>query len=110
MTYDPAKNRTAAAQRSAPAENAIALTAAMVADSDLATYAKSFRVYNMSAAAIVVAVTPLHADDGAKVSFTIGAGEKETIPLAVRRVWSTGSTGLAAGLGAGTVECQLYTE
>lgn len=97
--------------RDAPAIDGYMLAPAMLSDTaDLATYGKSLRIKNGTSSAIVIVVTPLRAEsDAAKLSFTVEAGDRETLAVAVRRVWSNGSTGLAAGLAAGTVECQIYT-
>lgn len=110
MSYDQTRDRRA--DKSAPAEAGYNLTAAMVADGvDLPIYGKSFRLRNASAADVKIAVTPMHAAaDASPMILTVGAGDREVFSLAVRRIWSTGSTGLAAGLTAGTVECQIFTE
>lgn len=116
MTYDRTADRfgQASITRHAPAADAVRLTAAMLSDTvDLAPYAKALRVCNASTAAVTLLVTPLHAvDDGASgaVPLTVPAGLSCWEPLSARRIWSTGSTGLAAGLAAGTVEVVLATE
>lgn len=78
---------------SSPATELIDITAA---DSDLTTYAASLRITNEGTSWRTIRVTPLYAVDG-----TTSASYKDikippsalTIePLAVRRVWLTGST------------------
>lgn len=99
--------------RDTPATKAVKLTSAMVSDTtDLAAYAKALRVYNGSSAAITLLVTPeFSASDLAAdaVPITVPAGVASYEPISVRRIWSTGSTGLVAALGAGTVEVLLLT-
>ena len=115
MTYDSKFDRfgSAASTRQSPAIEAVKLTAAMVSDTtDLATYAKALRVWNGTTAAVTLMVTPLAAASdlaAAAVPITVPAGGVGYEPLSVRRVWSTGSTGLSAALGAGTVEVLLLT-
>lgn len=99
--------------RESPAMRATKLTAAMISDTtDLAAYAKALRVYNGSSDSVTVLVTPefstsdLAAD---AVPITVPAGTAGWEPIGVRRVWSTGSTGLVAALAAGTVEVLLVT-
>jgi hypothetical protein len=116
MTYDRTADRfgSASISRQTPAADAVRLTAAALSDTaDLAVYAKALRVWNGSAAAVTVLVTPLHAADdtaAGAVPVTIPAGGAAWEPISVRRVWSTGSTGLAAALAAGTVEVLLAVE
>jgi hypothetical protein len=94
---------------SSPATKAVLLTAAMVSDTaDLPTYVKALRIYNGSAAAVTLLVTPLRSADA--VPITVPAGVSTLEPISVRRIWSTGSTGLVSGLTAGTVEVLLFTE
>lgn len=110
MAYDQTKDRRS--DKSSPAEAGYNLTAAMVADdTDLPTYGKSIRIRNGTSVDVKIVVTPIRAEsDTAVMTFTIGAGDRETLPLGLRRVWSSGSTGLVAGITAGTVEVQVYTE
>jgi hypothetical protein len=120
MPYDPTKDRAfSQGQRAAPrpddpATGAVRLTSAMVSDTtDLPTYAKAFRIWNGSGALVTLMVTPLHATDdtaAGAVPLTLPAGVVGYEAMAVRRIWSTGSTGLGAGLVAGTVEVLLLTE
>ena len=113
MPYDASADRfsTGSATRQSPAVEVAALTAAMVSDTDdLAVYAKALRVWNGSAAPVTLAVTPLGASGdtaASAVTITVAAGTASYEPISVRRVRSTGSTGLVAGLGAGTVEVLL---
>lgn len=113
MTYDPHADRlgTATATRQSPAVDVARLTAAMVSDTaDLPVYAKALRIWNGTAAAVTVMATPLAADGdtaASAVPITVPAGSAAIEPISVRRIWSTGSTGLAAGLGAATVEVLL---
>lgn len=115
MPYDHSADLLAstAASRQSPAIDATKLTSAMLSDTaDLAPYAKALRILNNSNAAVTVLVTPLlSATDLAAdaVPITVPAGIAAWEPIGVRRVWSTGSTGLAAGLDAGTVEVLLAT-
>lgn len=96
-----------------PARDAVKLTSAMLSDTtDLATYAKALRVWNGTTANVTLLVTPLTgvSDLAADaVPITIPAGAATLEPISVRRIWSTGSTNLAAGLAAGTVEVLLLT-
>lgn len=110
MVADNTRNRIAG--KATPAEAGYNLTAAMMADdADLPIYGKALRIRNGSTADVKIVVTPLHAaTDTATIGFTIGAGEREILPVSVRRIWSTGSTGLAAALTAGTAEVQIFTE
>lgn len=110
MAYDGLRDRRNGP--SSPAEAGYNLTAAMVSDSaDLAVYGKALRVRNGSTADVKIVVTPIHASvDTATMTVTIGAGEREILPIAVRRIWSTGSTRLVAGIGADTVEVNVFTE
>jgi hypothetical protein len=77
---------------------------------DLAVYAKALRVWNGSSAPITLMATPLAAvSDATGVPITVPSGASSYEPLSVRRIWSTGSTGLAAALAAGTVEVLILT-
>lgn len=113
MSYDKASDRfgAAASTRQSPAVEAVKLTAAMVSDTaDLATYAKAVRIWNGTATALTVMATPLAAGSdlaAAAVPITVPAGSVGYEPISVRRVWSTGSTGLSAALAAGTAEVLL---
>ena len=115
MTYDRTRDPYATHAPSGPTQAlaAVKLTAAMVSDTaDIATYAKALRVWNGSSAAVTLMVTPLMAASdlaAAAVPITVPAGAVMLEPIAVRRVWSTGSTGLVSALGAGTVEVLLFT-
>jgi len=115
MTYDVRSDRLGAgtATRQSPAVEAVRLTAAMVSDTvDLSTYAKAIRLWNGSAAAVTLMVTPLGAAGDAAayaVPITVPAGIPTYEPISVRRIWSTGSSGLLAGLAAGTIEVLLLT-
>ncbi|MCE1235101.1 MAG: hypothetical protein LWW93_01970 [Hyphomicrobiales bacterium] len=113
MTYDSKSDRFGSANptRQSPAVDAVKLTAAMLSDSaDLATYAKALRVWNGSSAAITLAATPLAAaSDATVVPITVPAGVASYEPISARRIWSTGSTGLAAALAAGTAEVLILT-
>lgn len=86
--------------------DSVALDAAAVAPSDaanLASYAKALRVYvPATMASATLRVTPVHAADDANtvtLSFISGVHYE---PLAVRRVWATGTS---AG-----IEIHAYTE
>lgn len=115
MPYDRSKDPFSLASSSAdaPARAAVKLTSAMVSDTaDLPTYAKALRVWNGTGGTLSLMVTPLRAADD-----TAAGAVPLTLPgvvgyeaIAVRRIWSTGSTGLVAGLAAGTVEVLLLTE
>ena len=111
MTNEPF--RTMSPARGTPATRAVNLTTGMISDTaDLAGAAKALRIYNGSSAAITVLVTPEQQTDvtsAGAIPITVPAGIAETVPLSVRRIWSTGSTGLAAGITAGTVCVTLYT-
>ncbi len=115
MTFDATKSpyATFSPSRSSPATDVTNLTTAMVSDStDLATYPKALRVYNGSSAAVTLLVTPEFAASdlaAAAVPITVPAGVSSWEPIGVRRIWSTGSTGLVAALTAGTVEVLLAT-
>lgn len=101
-------------RRETPGARGTALMAAMLSDTvDLTVYPKAMRVYNASAADIILRVTLEHEPDDTSagaVPLTVPAGVLSIEPLSVRRIWSTGSTGLAAGLVAGTVQVLLITE
>lgn len=113
MAYDSRADRfgSASSTRQSPALDAIALTPAMISDgTDLPTYAKALRIWNGSAAAVTVMATPLTAaSDAAVVPITVPPGCLGYEPISVRRIWSTGSIGLAAALAAGTAEVLLLT-
>lgn len=115
MTYDLRADRFGAASstRQSPAVEATALTLAMVSDTaDLTTYAKALRIWNGSAAAVTLMVTPSAATSdlaAAAVPITVPSGAAGYEAVSVRRIWSTGSTGLLAGLTAATVEVLLLT-
>lgn len=115
MTYDVRSDRHGAgsATRQSPAIEATLLTAAMVSDGvDLAPYAKALRICNAGSTAVTFKVTPLAAASdaaAAAVPITVPAGAVGYEPISVRRIWATGSTGLAAGLAAGTLEVLLLT-
>lgn len=115
MPYDSKVDRfgSSAASRQSPALDAVKLTAAMLSDTtDLTTYAKALRVWNGSASAVTAMATPLAATSdlaAAAVPITVPAGAAGYEAIAVRRIWATGSTGLAAALAAGTVEVLLLT-
>lgn len=116
MTFDATRSAYAnfSNSRGSPATRATLLTTGMVSDSaDLATYAKALRVYNGSSAAVTLLVTPELAEDSTSagaVPVTVPAGVSTYEALGVRRIWSTGSTGLVAALTAGTVEVLLLTQ
>jgi hypothetical protein len=115
MTYDKSADRYAstAASRQAPAVDAVKLTPAMLSDgADLAAYAKALRIWNGSSAAVTLLVTPVRTTSdlaAAAVPITVPAGAAGWEPISARRIWSTGSTGLATALAAGTVEVLLAT-
>ena len=115
MTYDAHADRLGggAATRQSPADEVARLTQAMLSDTtDLTTYAKALRIWNGSAANVTLLVTPLAAGSdaaAAAVPITIPAGAALYEPISLRRVWSTGSTNLAAGLASGAVEVLLLT-
>ena len=113
MAYDSKADRfgSVASTRQSPAIDALALTAAMISDGvDLPVYAKALRIWNGSSAAVTVMATPLTAtSDTAVVPITVPPGCLGYEPISVRRIWSTGSTGLAAALAAGTAEVLLLT-
>ena len=95
-----------------PGRKARKLVAADLSDSvDLAIPARAFRVSNQSTAKVVLLVTPAdEASDTAATPITISPSSTGWEALSIRRVWSTGSTDLAAGLAAGTVEVVLITD
>jgi hypothetical protein len=115
MTYDARADRHGGspATRQSPAADVVRLTAAMLSDTaDLATYARALRVWNGSASPVTLLVTPLAAASDAAASavpITVPAGAVTWEPISIRRLWTTGSTGLAAALTAGTVEVLLVT-
>ena len=121
MSYDPSRDESWTlgdrgnhrAGVGDPATRAVRLTAAMLSDTaDLAAYAKALRVWNGSAGTVTLLITPLTgvSDLAADaVPITIPAGAATLEPISVRRIWSTGSTNLAAGLADGTVEVLLLT-
>ena len=115
MTYDIRADRhgSGAATRQSPALEAQRLTSAQVSDTtDLAIYAKALRVWNGTGQPVKLMVTPLTAaadTAAAAVPITVAAGVAAYEPISVRRIWATGSTGLVAGLAAGTVEVLLLT-
>ncbi|TBW40978.1 hypothetical protein EYW49_02135 [Siculibacillus lacustris] len=100
--------------RETPAVEATTLTTLALSDTvDLPVCAKALRVWNGTGGKITLLVTPIkNADDGlaGAVPLSVPAGVVGYEAIAVRRIWSTGSTGLAAGLAAGTVEVILLTE
>lgn len=98
--------------RSDPAGEAYNLASGNLSDTvNLAQTPKAFEVWNGTSSAVVVKVTPVGVTDAdpSPVTFTIPPLSLRLVPLGVRRIWSTGSTGLAAGLAAGTVEVVCYT-
>lgn len=108
MAFDPTKDIPDHG-RSAPARRVAELTAAQLSDTaDLTSYAKALRVWNGSGATVTLKVQPLLGDQPVRITVPDGAAGYE--PIGVRRVLSTGSTGLAAGLAAGTVQVLLLTE
>ena len=114
MPYDSKIDRfgASAASRQSPALDAVKLTSAMLSDTvDLTTYAKALRIWNGSSGPVTVLVTPHAAGDlaASAVPVTVPAGAVGYEAISVRRVWSTGSTGLAAALVAGSVEVLLLT-
>lgn len=115
MTYSAAADpfSSMSVTREAPAQAAVKLTTSMLSDTaPLATCAKALRVWNGSSAAVTLMVTPLMSSSDLAadaVPITVPAGTVCPEPIAVRRIWSTGSTGLAAALAAGTVEVLLLT-
>ena len=115
MTYDQRADRFGAASstRQSPAIEVVALTTAMVSDTvDLTTYAKALRVWNGSSGPVTLLVTPLTATSdlaAAAVPITVPGGGAGYEAVSVRRIWSTGSTGLVAALTAATVEVLLLT-
>lgn len=115
MTYDAHADRHGGspATRQSPAVDAVRLTAAMLSDTaDLAIYARALRVWNGSAAPVTLLATPLSAVSDlapGAVPITVPAGAATWEPISIRRLWATGSTGLAAALTAGTVEVLLVT-
>lgn len=78
---------------------------------DLAVSAKAFEVWNGTAADVKLKITSIGTDpaeEAAPFLVTVPAGSLRVVPTSARRIWSTGSTGLAAGLAAGTVEVLLH--
>lgn len=95
------------AARSAPSVGAYNITAAMVSDAvDLTIQPKAIDVVNDSSSTVVVVFSPLGA--GGTCAARVRAGEARRIDCAIGRIWNTGSTGLSAGLTAGTVEIVAY--
>lgn len=95
--------------RSTPARRAEELTADLLSDTvDLTAYAKALRVWNGSGAAVTLMVQPILGNTPVRVTVPDGAAGYEAI--SARRILATGSTGLAAGLIAGTVQVLLLTE
>lgn len=115
MPYDNKIDRfgSSAASRQSPALDVMKLTSAMLSDTaDLTVYAKALRIWNGSGGAVTVMATPLAAASdlaAAAVPITVPPGAVAYEAISVRRVWTTGSTGLAAALAAGTVEVLLLT-
>lgn len=95
MPYDQASDRFhgSSASSSAPARACVAVTPSDAAN--LAVYAKSLRIYvpaNISGGVATVVVTPLlAASDGDTVTLSVPPGIAIE-PLAVRRVWATGTS------------------
>lgn len=105
--YDPSKDRLprATPRTESPISDGYQVTAAMVSDSaDLPTYAQSLRVWNGTTGTIRIKVTLMRTeDDTAVAAVPIDCPPGISWEAArVRRIWSTGSTGLIAALTAGT--------
>lgn len=95
------------AARSAPSVGAYNITAAMVSDAvDLTIPPKAIDVVNDTASTVLVVFSPLGAGD--TCTARVRAGEARRIDCAIGRIWATDSTGLSAGLTAGTVEIIGY--
>lgn len=99
MSYDPANDpfHGSSATPSAPARACVVVTPSD--STDLAKYAKALRIYvpaDISGGVATVVVTPLlAADDEDTVTLSVPPGIAVE-PLAVRRVWATGtSAGIA---------------
>jgi hypothetical protein len=105
--YDPSKDRLprATPRTESPISDGYQVTAAMVSDSaDLPTYAQSLRVWNGTNGTIRLRVTLMRTEDDTSagaVAIDCPPGISWE-PVRVRRIWSAGSTGLVAALGAGT--------
>ena len=100
--------------KATPGRKARKLVAANLSDTvDLATEIRAFRISNQSTNWVTLLVTPADVTSDAAadaVPITVPLGGVGYEPLSIRRIWSTGSTGLAAGLAAGTVEVVLITD
>ena len=105
--YDSSKDRLprATPRTESPISDGYQVTAAMVSDSaDLPTYAQSLRIWNGTTGTIRLMVTLMRTESdlaAAAVPIDCPPGISWE-PLRVRRIWSAGSTGLAAALTAGT--------
>ncbi len=94
--------------RSTPATRAENLISAMVSDTaDLTNAAKAMLASNNGISMVVMAFIP--ADQTDPVTVPIPPGFWGVIPISARRILSTGSTGLVAGLAAGDLSIILLT-
>lgn len=93
-----------------PARSGLNLLASDISDSvDLTHMPVAMRVRNGSAADIKMVIVPFEEyPPNGTITITVGAGDREIIPIFARRIKSTGSTGLAAGITDGTVEVNLF--
>lgn len=120
MPYDKTRDcfRSTPSDRTGPGRKVAKLAYGQISDaSDLTIYAQSMRIYNGSAAAITLMVTPI--DPGAgdlitdAIPITVPAGACQWEPIGARRIWTTasGSTGLTSGGAIATgVEVLLVLE
>lgn len=109
MTED--RFESMSATRETPAIEAVMLSTLDLSDTvDLSVYAKALRVWNGTSGNITLLVTPSGINDDSAagaVALTVPAGVVGYEPISIRRVWSTGSTGLAAAITAGTAQIVL---
>ncbi|NWG26794.1 MAG: hypothetical protein HXY30_20640 [Pseudorhodoplanes sp.] len=94
MPYDPTRDAFASVNASFSAQARLAELVTPSDAADLVRYAKALRIYvpaSVAGGVGAVRVTPLNAADGDSVTLKVPPGV--TIePLAVRRVWSTGTS------------------
>lgn len=99
------------ASRGDPARQAIQATSSTLSDTaDHATTARPPMIANRTDGDIRIVSIPVGNADTDTVGLTIPSGSIDTLPWVTRRILVTGSTGLAAGLTAGTIDLILLVE